>query len=167
LQEDLESNSPFAYRLKRQGGRLSKQSVAKKAKQREEALGMPYGTAFSRLRKLVLFDCLKRHGENVCYRCGRGITCCSEMSFEHKLPWERGSSELFWDINNVAFSHLKCNAAAGGAGTRATRMRCRRGHDLSVTGNTHLFKDGAVRCKKCKNLNNFLYKERRKTLAAG
>jgi hypothetical protein len=57
LQVDLEINSPFAYRLKRQGGRLSKQSVAKKAKQREEALGMPYGTAFSRLRKLVLFDC--------------------------------------------------------------------------------------------------------------
>lgn len=72
-------------------------------------LGMPHGTAVSRLRKLVLFDLLKRHNENVCVRCGKEILTADDLSVEHIQPWEGKSVELFWDLQNIAFSHKECN----------------------------------------------------------
>lgn len=70
---------------------------------------MPIGTANARLRKLVLFDVLQRHGENVCCRCGERIESVEELSLEHKKPWLNVSPELLWDLDNVGFSHARCN----------------------------------------------------------
>jgi hypothetical protein len=72
-------------------------------------LGMPHGTANGRLRKMILFDLLKRHNENICIRCNKPIECIDDLSIEHIKPWEGISAELFWDLNNIAFSHLVCN----------------------------------------------------------
>jgi|SRR5579864_278407 len=72
-------------------------------------LGMPHGTAANRLRKLLLFDALKRHAENRCYRCHKLIYAVEDLSIEHIKPWEGVSADLFWDLSNVAFSHLRCN----------------------------------------------------------
>jgi hypothetical protein len=72
-------------------------------------LGMPHGTATHRLRKNILFHFLVRLNENSCFKCGQTITTADEMSIEHKLPWEGRSAELFWDLNNIAFSHSYCN----------------------------------------------------------
>jgi HNH endonuclease len=74
-----------------------------------ETLGMPFGTANGKLRKMILFDLLKRHNENVCVRCHEPILLIEDLSIEHIKPWEGISAELFWDLNNIAFSHLKCN----------------------------------------------------------
>lgn len=76
-------------------------------------LGMPIGTASNRLRKALLFDALKRHEENICYRCGTEILAVEDLSVDHKKPWLHVSSALFWDIDNIAYSHLSCNSAAG------------------------------------------------------
>ena len=73
-------------------------------------LGMSFGTAQNRLRKLVLFNLLKRHNENVCYRCGEEIETAEKLSLEHKEAWLNVSIELFWDLDNIAFSHLRCNS---------------------------------------------------------
>lgn len=75
-------------------------------------LGMPHGTAAHRLRKNILFHLLERHGENVCARCGELILSVEELSIEHIKPWEGISAELFWDLKNIAFSHLHCNSGA-------------------------------------------------------
>ena len=72
-------------------------------------LGMPHGTATNRLRKMILFDLLKRYNENVCVRCNTLIESIDDLSIEHLKPWEGISADLFWDLNNVAFSHLCCN----------------------------------------------------------
>jgi hypothetical protein len=73
-------------------------------------LGMPHGTAVSKLRKNILFHLLKKHAENVCFRCGCEIEVADVLSIEHKKPWQSGaSSELFWDLENIAFSHMSCN----------------------------------------------------------
>jgi hypothetical protein len=72
-------------------------------------LGMPHGTASNRLRKMLLFRQLKKHRENVCVRCNKEIETVEELSVEHIKPWEGVSSELFWDLNNIAFSHSRCN----------------------------------------------------------
>ena len=72
-------------------------------------LGMPHGTAAGRLRKMLLFDCLKRHDENICVRCSKPILLIEELSIEHIKPWEGRSAELFWDLTNIAFAHTHCN----------------------------------------------------------
>jgi hypothetical protein len=79
------------------------------SRKKSEFLGMPFGTATHRLRKMVLFSILKRHGENICYACGNPIESVEELSMEHKEPWEGRNSDLFWDVNNIAFSHRACN----------------------------------------------------------
>jgi hypothetical protein len=48
-----------------------------------DILGMPYGTAGNRLRKLIMFHLLERHGENVCFKCKRPIETVEELSIEH------------------------------------------------------------------------------------
>jgi len=75
-------------------------------------LGMPFGTASSRLRKTILFWVLQRHNENICFQCDKEITSCEELSIEHKIAWLDNDPTLFWDIDNIAFSHLKCNVGA-------------------------------------------------------
>jgi hypothetical protein len=72
-------------------------------------LGMPPGTAAGRLRKIILFHLLCRLEENICFKCAKEIVTVDELSIEHKEPWEGRSAELFWDLNNIAFSHLRCN----------------------------------------------------------
>jgi hypothetical protein len=74
-----------------------------------ETLGMPFGTASGKLRKMILFDLLKRHNENVCVRCHESIILIEDLSIEHIKPWEGIDAKLFWDLNNIAFSHIACN----------------------------------------------------------
>ena len=99
-------------------------------------LGMPHGTANHRLRKRILFDLLQRHGENVCFKCTSKITSAKDLSIEHKQPWEGVSVELFWSLDNIAFSHLRCNLPhhyiGGGIGKRKAGP------------------DGTAWCVKCK-----------------
>jgi hypothetical protein len=97
-------------------------SVSKSGARKSAFLGMPHGTAGNRLRKLILFDLLRRHGENVCFKCSKEIEAAGELSIEHKRPWEGVSVELFWSLENIAFSHLRCNKnhrrKGGGEGRR-------------------------------------------------
>ena len=84
-------------------------------------LGMPHGTAANRLRKILLFDVLRRHDENFCVRCSGIIKTVDDLSIEHKKPWEGISADLFWDLDNIAFSHIACNRPhvhRGGEGKR-------------------------------------------------
>ena len=75
-------------------------------------LGIPHGTAYGRLRKEILFSVLKRHNENVCFRCRLPILGADDLSIDHRNPWLDVDPKLFWDIDNIAFSHLRCNISA-------------------------------------------------------
>ncbi len=102
-----------------------------------EILGMPYGTAGNRLRKLIMFHLLEKHGENLCFKCGGRIETAEELSIEHIRPWQLGGPHLFWDIDNIAFSHLKCN--------RQSVSRPGSGVKLRKVGPT-----GTAWCNRCK-----------------
>jgi hypothetical protein len=75
-------------------------------------LGMPFGTASNKLRKLILFDLVTKYEGGICYRCFSKIETVDEFSIEHKNPWFGVSSNLFWDLENIAFSHISCNTRA-------------------------------------------------------
>ena len=87
---------------------------------------MPFGTACGRLRKQILFKLLKDSGKNVCLRCEKEIETVDELSMDHIKPWLDVSSNLFWDLDNIGFSHTKCNYAASRHGTQAVKSGYKR-----------------------------------------
>lgn len=98
----------------------------KKAKQ----LGMNPSTAQNRLTKDILFKLICETGKNFCYHCKEEITR-ETLSIEHKTPWldSKDPVGLFFDLDNIAFSHLSCNAAAArkDGGKCGTIAQYRRG----------------------------------------
>ena len=91
---------------------FSKKRERRYRKQVKKFLGMDKGTAMHRLKKTIMFELVKKAGMDRCYRCRLLITNVSELSVEHMKSWLWKDVKLFWDINNIAFSHLACNVRA-------------------------------------------------------
>ena len=85
--------------------------------ERARQLGVPYGTARSILNKKIMFSFVQRLGLDTCYRCGKTIEDVDNLSVEHKQAWlhEPNARELFFDLENIAFSHHKCNSGSARA----------------------------------------------------
>ena len=86
----------------------------------KEQLGVAQGTAANRLKKKIMFDFVQRLGLDNCHQCGEKIQTAKELSVEHIKPYLHSgkAEELYFDLNNIAFSHFKCNCGAGGAAKR-------------------------------------------------
>lgn len=84
-------------------------------KEKARQLGMPYGTAANRLRKKILFSLVKEAGLAICYRCKKRIVEIENFTIDHKVPWlySRSPVAMFFDLDNVAFSHAFCNNSVG------------------------------------------------------
>ena len=78
---------------------------------KNEQLGMNYSTASNRLVRDILFNFIVVCGQNKCFRCGEPMER-HNFSIEHKVPWLHSEKpkETFFDLNNISFSHLSCNA---------------------------------------------------------
>jgi hypothetical protein len=85
-------------------------------------LGMPYGTASQRLKKSLMLMLAQKCGMDICCRCAQRISVAGELSIEHIEPWQDVDAALFWDLNNIGFSHLSCNVAAARRPNRKTRV---------------------------------------------
>lgn len=72
-------------------------------------LGMSAGTANHRLRVQIMFMLVVKAGLDECHVCGERIESAGLLSIEHKKPWEGRDATLFWDLDNIAFSHRRCN----------------------------------------------------------
>jgi hypothetical protein len=79
---------------------------------KQTQLGMNPSTASGRLLKDLLFKFAKDAG-HVCYQCGKELDRDS-FSIEHKTPWldSENPVELFFKLDNIAFSHKSCNVGA-------------------------------------------------------
>jgi hypothetical protein len=83
-----------------------------KGNQRRAALlGMPFGTAASKLRKSIIMHLAQQLEQDICFKCKRRIETLEEWSIEHKDSWQRADDpvQAFWDLDNIAFSHIGCN----------------------------------------------------------
>lgn len=69
-------------------------------------------TASARLVKDILYKFIKDAG-HTCHKCGQEMSR-DTFSIEHKEPWLDSEDPLgmFFDLENIAFSHLKCNVGA-------------------------------------------------------
>lgn len=79
---------------------------------KQEQLGMNPSTASNRLVKDILFKFIEDAGYT-CYRCSKPMLR-NNFSIEHKVAWLDSDNpvDLYFDLNNIAFSHLKCNVEA-------------------------------------------------------
>lgn len=75
-----------------------------------EQLGMNPSTAQVRLVRDLLFSHVK---DTPCHHCGKPLTR-ETFSIEHKTPWLDSDNpvELFFDLDNISYSHLSCNSGA-------------------------------------------------------
>ncbi len=82
-------------------------------KKKKEQLGMGDSTASHKLRKLILFSLVRQTAQDICYRCKTKIETVEDLSIKHKTPWLNSSDPVssFFDLTNIAFSHLRCNIA--------------------------------------------------------
>lgn len=89
---------------------MSKKQNEIKSKQ----LGVNFSTACNQLRKSVMFSLVQKCGLNLCHRCGKEIETSHELSLDHVEDWmyKENAQELFFDVNNIAFSHKTCNYGA-------------------------------------------------------
>ncbi len=77
-------------------------------------VGMNISTATAILRKNIIFRLAGKCGELTCIRCGKQISNPEDLSLDHIIPWLDSSDpkSLFFDPENVRFSHAKCNLSA-------------------------------------------------------
>jgi len=109
---------------------------------KKKQLGIPFGTASHQLRKLIMFDLVKKLGLNFCYRCGVEIETVTEFSLDHKEDWlnSNNPSQKFFDVENIAFSHLKCNCDAS------------KKHKTGVKHPSHRAYNEGCRCDECRSI---------------
>ncbi len=62
---------------------------------------------------MIMYNLAKECNKIKCYRCGEIIEL-DEFSIDHKENWlhELDAKHLFFNYENIAFSHNKCNSAA-------------------------------------------------------
>jgi hypothetical protein len=121
---------------------------------KKRQLGMPLGTASGRLKKIIMLDLLRQLDLNYCFQCGAEICTEKELSIEHKIPYldSEDPISLFFDLKNIAFSHLSCNTGAA------------RPRNIIHPSDT-AYKKGC-RCEECKNIHKERwnkYKQKRVT----
>lgn len=97
----------------------------------ETQLGVSSGTARWRLLKMTLFRILQKTELDVCYRCGGKILRWQDLSLDHIKDWLDIDPALFWDTDNIAFSHLRCNNAACGRRHPLTKEECIKGGQVA------------------------------------
>lgn len=117
---------------------------------KKEQLGIDPGTASHRLKKSILFSFAKKLGFNWCYQCGAEIKDIDKFTLEHKTPWlDSGKpKELFFDLDNIAFSHASCNYAAS------------RGRVGKPCPSVTAYRNGC-RCDGCKECRRIYRKEKK------
>lgn len=111
-------------------------------KRKNDFLGVPYGTACNKLRKNLLFYLVCELGKDICFRCGNKINRPEDLSIDHIRDWLGNSRELFWDLNNITFSHLSCNSLS--------RRRFGPEPKKGPLGTEYCYK-----CKQFKTIDNF------------
>jgi hypothetical protein len=86
--------------------------IYKYIEKKSQQLGINFSTATHRLHREIFFKLVQACGLDACFRCNKLIETWQELSVDHKQPWQDVSVDLFWDLNNIAFSHKFCNGSA-------------------------------------------------------
>jgi len=138
-------------------------------KLKQERLGMSLGKANNQLRKRLLFLLAQKLGLCECFRCGKAIETVNDFTIDHKEPWLYAASpqEMFFDVNNIAFSHVRCNYGSRSSygplpkQNEKGEFRCRSckkflpDNEFGPTSKQHARRTVRDRCNKCRKETNW------------
>jgi len=121
------------------------------SKEKKKQLGMDPGTASNRLKVHLMYELAKRLDMHWCYQCGAEIEFSKDISIEHKTPWLHSEDPkgLFFDLDNVVFSHKSCNYGAA------------RGRSAKPCPSVTAYRKGC-RCEGCKKVKSEYNEKKRK-----
>jgi len=118
-------------------------------KKKNKQLGLPFGTAQNKLRKNIMFDLVQKLNLDNCFHCKKKITL-ETFSVEHKIPWLDNNKELYWNLENIRFSHLKCNVGNARTNTLDRTMRQKKRTTLSLEKISNKLANNIWHCCSCK-----------------
>lgn len=87
-----------------------------------KTLGENTATATHRLKMDILYELAKELELVRCPKCSKNIDSARDISVDHIKPWRNVSAELFWDLDNIMFTHKWCNKV-----DRPRRRECPEG----------------------------------------
>ncbi len=92
---------------------------------KRKQLGEHPATASRRLQRDLLWHLVVSTAKTLCFRCDRPMSR-DDFTIDHKVPWLNSADpiKLFFDLDNIAFSHDSCNKSAA-------RRPNRKGHETS------------------------------------
>ena len=105
-------------------------------------LGMNPSTASGRLIKDTLWKLVVMTGQDKCFQCSEVMTR-DTFSVEHKEPWLDSEDPvgLFFDQDNISFSHHSCNVAASRRGKytpeEAVQVRLKAAREWKAANRTY------------------------------
>jgi len=116
---------------------------------KKKQLGMAPSNARNLLIRMIIFDFINKDNI-VCYRCYLEMSL-EDWSIEHKIPWLHSDNpiELYFDLKNVTFSHLRCNTLAA-----------RPEKNNTIKHGISRYNKYGCRCKVCKNTKTVFNKKR-------
>ena len=119
------------------------------SQEKEYQLGMTYGKAYNRLLKDILWMLIVEADRYKCCRCGQCMTR-EDFTIEHIEPWLHSEDpiKLFFSLENIGFSHYKCNIAARRNSSEIKPPEC----------GTNKKYDYGCRCDKCKEASSIYRK---------
>lgn len=108
-------------------------------KKKEQLEGMDPSLASNNLKKSIIFFLAQKCEMDICYQCGKRIETIDLLTIEHKTPFLDSDDPLdvFFDIDNIAFSHAVCNTKA------------RRAMKPIAHGTQHAYITRGCRCDMC------------------
>lgn len=118
-----------------------------------------------------MFRMAQKLNEDTCFKCKLKIEKIEQFTIEHKKPWVNTEPKLFWDLENIAFSHSRCNTAnrpwRGGNGNRIDSplglnwcSRHRKFLSVEQFGKDNHHRTGLrILCKECEQ---FVYRTKKK-----
>ena len=76
----------------------------------EAQLGMEMKSASTKLMRDLLWQYIENSGETLCHACGEPL-CRETFTVEHIEKWldSEDPAGLYFDLNNISFSHQRCN----------------------------------------------------------
>lgn len=95
---------------------------------------------------------IKRCKMDLCFRCKKPIVNYQDLSIDHKKSWLDKDIRRFWDLANIAFSHLGCNAAAGNHGNKKYGHLIADRHEEEGHYPSRVWYDRGCRCIDCKDI---------------
>lgn len=121
-----------------------------KAKEHANSIGhstVPHANRV--LMKDLVFAYATRLDLNLCYRCNKRLTR-EDFTIDHVKPWRNkpNSQELFFDVNNIRFSHHSCNSA----NTAIKKI---------THGTQRMYNRHRCRCTSCKEAHRVFMQKRR------